>query len=27
VLAMFFVALNLLVDIVQTGLDPRIRRA
>ena len=27
VLAMFFVALNLVVDIVQTGLDPRIRRA
>ena len=27
VLAMFFVALNLIVDIVQTGLDPRIRRA
>ena len=25
VLAMFFVALNLLVDIVQTALDPRIR--
>ena len=27
VLAMFFVGLNLLVDLVQTGLDPRIRRA
>lgn len=27
VLAMFFVVLNLLVDIVQTWLDPRIRRA
>jgi len=27
VLAMFFVALNLLVDIVQTMIDPRIRRA
>ena len=27
VLAMFFVALNLLVDLVQTALDPRIRRA
>jgi peptide/nickel transport system permease protein len=26
VLAMFFVALNLLVDLVQTALDPRIRR-
>ena len=26
VLAMFFVALNLVVDIVQTALDPRIRR-
>ncbi len=26
VLAMFFVALNLLVDVVQTALDPRIRR-
>jgi peptide/nickel transport system permease protein len=26
VLAMFFVALNLIVDIVQTALDPRIRR-
>jgi ABC-type dipeptide/oligopeptide/nickel transport system permease component len=23
---MFFVALNLLVDLVQTALDPRIRR-
>ncbi len=27
VLALFFVALNLLVDLVQTALDPRIRRA
>ena len=27
VLAMFFVALTLLVDLVQTGLDPRIKRA
>jgi peptide/nickel transport system permease protein len=27
VLAMFFVALNLIVDLVQTALDPRIRRA
>jgi peptide/nickel transport system permease protein len=27
VLAMFFVALNLLVDMVQTALDPRIKRA
>jgi peptide/nickel transport system permease protein len=27
VLALFFVGLNLLVDIVQTALDPRIRRA
>lgn len=27
VLAMFFVALNLVVDLVQTALDPRIRRA
>ena len=27
VLAMFFVALNLLVDLVQTALDPRIKRA
>ncbi|MFY7779679.1 MAG: ABC transporter permease [Tagaea sp.] len=27
VLAMFFVSLNLLVDIVQTWLDPRIKRA
>lgn len=27
VLAMFFVALNLIVDVVQTALDPRIRRA
>lgn len=27
VLAMFFVALNLLVDLVQTALDPRIRRS
>jgi peptide/nickel transport system permease protein len=26
VLALFFVALNLLVDLVQTALDPRIRR-
>jgi peptide/nickel transport system permease protein len=26
VLAMFFVALNLVVDIMQTALDPRIRR-
>jgi peptide/nickel transport system permease protein len=26
VLAMFFVGLNLLVDLVQTALDPRIRR-
>jgi peptide/nickel transport system permease protein len=27
VLALFFVILNLLVDVVQTGLDPRIQRA
>jgi peptide/nickel transport system permease protein len=27
VLAMFFVALNLCVDLVQTALDPRIKRA
>ncbi len=27
VLAMFFVALNLLVDVVQTLLDPRIKRS
>jgi peptide/nickel transport system permease protein len=27
VLAMFFVALNLLVDVVQTMLDPRVQRA
>ena len=27
VLSLFFVGLNLLVDIVQTGLDPRIKRA
>ena len=27
VLAMFFVALNLVVDLVQTALDPRIKRA
>jgi peptide/nickel transport system permease protein len=27
VLALFFVGLNLLVDILQTGLDPRIKRA
>jgi peptide/nickel transport system permease protein len=27
VLAMFFVALNLIVDLVQTALDPRIKRA
>jgi peptide/nickel transport system permease protein len=27
VLALFFVVLNLIVDLVQTGLDPRIRRA
>ncbi len=27
VLALFFVVLNLLVDVVQTALDPRIRRA
>lgn len=27
VLALFFVALNLLVDLMQTALDPRIRRA
>jgi peptide/nickel transport system permease protein len=27
VLSMFFVALNLLVDLVQTALDPRIKRA
>jgi peptide/nickel transport system permease protein len=27
VLAMFFVALNLLVDLIQTWLDPRIKRA
>jgi len=26
VLALFFVALNLTVDVVQTGLDPRIKR-
>jgi peptide/nickel transport system permease protein len=27
VLSLFFVALNLLVDLVQTALDPRIKRA
>ncbi len=27
VLAMFFVALNLIVDLMQTALDPRIKRA
>lgn len=27
VLAMFFVALNLIVDLIQTALDPRIKRA
>jgi peptide/nickel transport system permease protein len=27
VLAMIFVALNLVVDLVQTALDPRMRRA
>jgi peptide/nickel transport system permease protein len=27
VLAMFFVALNLIVDLVQTALDPRIKRS
>jgi peptide/nickel transport system permease protein len=27
VLAMFFVVLNVLVDLVQTALDPRIARA
>ena len=27
VLAMFFVVLNLLVDVMQTALDPRIERA
>jgi peptide/nickel transport system permease protein len=27
VLAMFFVSLNLMVDMVQTLIDPRIRRA
>jgi peptide/nickel transport system permease protein len=27
VLAMFFVALNLIVDLIQTALDPRMRRA
>jgi peptide/nickel transport system permease protein len=27
VLAMFFVLLNLCVDLVQTALDPRIKRA
>jgi peptide/nickel transport system permease protein len=27
VLALFFVGLNLVVDLVQTALDPRIRRA
>jgi peptide/nickel transport system permease protein len=27
VLAMFFVVLNLVVDVVQTALDPRIKRA
>jgi peptide/nickel transport system permease protein len=26
VLALFFVVLNLIVDLVQTALDPRIRR-
>jgi peptide/nickel transport system permease protein len=26
VLALFFVALNLTVDVVQTALDPRIKR-
>ncbi len=27
VLALFFVMLNLLVDLVQTAIDPRIKRA
>jgi len=27
VLAMFFVLINLLVDILQTAVDPRIKRA
>ncbi len=27
VLAMFFVALNLIVDLIQTAIDPRMRRA
>jgi peptide/nickel transport system permease protein len=27
VLAMFFVLLNLVVDVIQTALDPRIQRA
>jgi peptide/nickel transport system permease protein len=27
VLALFFVALNLIVDILQTMLDPRVQRA
>jgi peptide/nickel transport system permease protein len=27
VLALFFVGLNLVVDLMQTALDPRIRRA
>ena len=27
VLSLFFVALNLFVDLVQTALDPRIKRA
>ncbi|MBE7203013.1 MAG: ABC transporter permease subunit, partial [Parafilimonas terrae] len=27
VLAMFFVALNLIVDVMQAALDPRIERA
>jgi ABC-type dipeptide/oligopeptide/nickel transport system permease component len=27
VLAMIFVTLNLVVDLIQTALDPRIRRA
>jgi peptide/nickel transport system permease protein len=27
VLALFFVVLNLVVDLLQTALDPRIRRA
>jgi peptide/nickel transport system permease protein len=27
VLALFFVSLNLIVDVMQTALDPRVKRA